>query len=74
MTAAVALLSLRFQCHCHAVLGSTNSFDMAPEELDKFSKAHNLNGGSSGGSTEEEDEDDFTESLVYVNSPKASLA
>lgn len=55
--------------HCPAVLGSTSNFDFPPEELDKFTKDHNLNGGSAGASADE-DEDDYSENLVYVSSPK----
>jgi len=53
-----------------AVLGSTSNFDFPPEELDKFAKDHNLNGGSKGASTEDSDDDDYNENLVYVSSPK----
>jgi len=52
------------------VLGSTSNFDFPPEELDKFAKDHNLNGGSAGASTEDSDDDDYNENLVYVSSPK----
>lgn len=55
--------------HCPAALGSTSNFDFPPEELDKFTKDHNLNGGSAGASADE-DEDDYPENLVYVSSPK----
>ena len=52
------------------MLGSTSNFDFPPEELDKFAKDHNLNGGSTGASTEDSDDDDYNENLVYVSSPK----
>ncbi len=52
------------------MLGSTSNFDFPPEELDKFAKDHNLNGGSKGASTEDSDDDDYNENLVYVSSPK----
>ena len=51
------------------MLGSTSNFDFPPEELDQFAKDHNLNGGSASSATEDDD-DDYTESLVYVSSPK----
>ncbi len=52
------------------MLGSASNFDFPPEELDKFAKDHNLNGGSAGASTEDSDDDDYNENLVYVSSPK----
>ncbi|KAL0052348.1 hypothetical protein WJX82_000691 [Trebouxia sp. C0006] len=56
-----------------SVLGSTSNFDFPPEELDKFAKDHNLNGGSKGASTEDSDDDDYNENLVYVSSPKVGI-
>lgn len=58
--------------HIPAVLGSTSNFDFPPEELDKFAKDHNLNGGSAANASTEDDDDDYTESLVYVSSPKVN--
>lgn len=55
---------------CLAALGSTSNFELAPEELEKFAKDHYLNGGAAASSSTEDEEDDYTESLVYVNSPK----
>ena len=55
---------------CHAALGSTSNFELPPEELEKFAKDHSLNGGAQSNSSTEDDEDDYTESLVYVSSPK----
>lgn len=56
-----------------SALGSTASFDFPPEELDKFAKEHNLNGGSATTSSEDSDDDDYTENLVYVSSPKVGI-
>lgn len=55
---------------CLAALGSTSNFELAPEELEKFAKDHSLNGGAAASSSTEDEEDDYTESLVYVSSPK----
>ncbi|KAL3157598.1 hypothetical protein ABBQ32_012048 [Trebouxia sp. C0010 RCD-2024] len=54
-------------------LGSTSNFELAPEELEKFAKDHSLNGGAAASSSTEDEEDDYTESLVYVSSPKVGI-
>ena len=53
-----------------AALGSTANFDLPAEELDKFAKDHNLNGGGQATNSTEDDDEDYPENLVYVSSPK----
>lgn len=53
-----------------AALGSTNNFELPAEELEKFTQDHSMNGGGAASNSTEDDEDDYTESLVYVSSPK----
>ena len=53
-----------------AATGSTANFDLPPEELEKFSKEHHLDGGSQASHSTEDDDDDYPENLVYVSSPK----
>lgn len=69
------VVSLASYCECgerhaFAALGSTSNFELPAEELEKFAKDHSLNGGATASSSTEDDEDDYTESLVYVSSPK----
>lgn len=54
-------------------LGSTSNFELPPEELEKFAKDHSLNGDTTASSSTEDDEDEYTESLVYVSSPKVGI-
>lgn len=56
-----------------AALGSTNNFELPAEELEKFTQDHSMNGGGAASNSTEDDEDDYTESLVYVSSPKVGI-
>lgn len=56
--------------HAVAALGSTSNFELPAEELEKFTQDHSMNGGGAASNSTEDDEDDYTESLVYVSSPK----
>ena len=56
--------------HAVAALGSTTDFELPAQELEKFAQDHSLNGGGAASNSTEDDDDDYTESLVYVSSPK----
>lgn len=56
-----------------AALGSTNNFELPAEEVEKFAQDHSLNGGGAASNSTEDDDDDYTESLVYVSSPKVGM-